>query len=314
MLALAGGQLSAGDERVLNAFAAHVALATETERLHGEADKASALTAANSLRAALLQAVSHDLRTPLAAIKASISSLRQPDIEWPADVVDDFHATIEQETDRLADLVANLLDMSRLQASALTVDLRPTGVEEIVLAAVASLGVTGAVVRVDVPETLPEVAADGALLERALANLIGNAVRVSPVDAPPRVAAGAVGGAEGSHVDIRVIDRGPGIRRADRELVFQPFQRVVDHHTDGSGVGLGLAIARGFIEAMDGELEIDDTPGGGVTMVVRLPVAWPTIGAVRDPCPRRRRRSADPPRPVGQPEGPRLRRRSGRDR
>jgi two-component system sensor histidine kinase KdpD len=275
-LALAGGQLSAGDERVLNAFAAQVGLATETERLHGEADKASSLAAANSMRLALLQAVSHDLRTPLASIKASISSLRQRDIEWPPDVVEEFYATIEDETDRLTSLVGNLLDMSRLQASALTVDVRPTGVEEIVLAAVASLGPAGACVTVDVPETLPEVAADAALLERALANLIGNAVRVSPAGSPPRVAAGAIGGRDGARVDIQVIDRGPGIRPADRERVFQPFQRIVDHQAGSTGVGLGLAIARGFVEAMNGELELDDTPGGGVTMVVRLPLAGAT--------------------------------------
>jgi two-component system sensor histidine kinase KdpD len=277
-LALAGGQLSAGDERVLNAFAAQVAMVAEAERLHREADKATELAAANSLRAALLQAVSHDLRTPLASIKASISSLRQRDIEWPPEVTDDFHATIDEETDRLTNLVGNLLDMSRLQASALTVDVRPTGVEEIVLAAVASLGRAATSTRVDVPETLPEVAADGALLERAFANLISNAARVSPPDAPPRVTAGVVGG-EGLRVDTRVIDRGPGIRPADRELVFLPFQRVVDHQADGTGVGLGLAIARGFVEAMGGELSVDDTPGGGVTMVVSLPVAGRAVQA-----------------------------------
>ena len=271
-LALAGGQLTVEDQRVLNAFAAQVAAAAESQRLHLEADKAGELAAANDLRAALLQAVSHDLRTPLASIKASISSLRQDDIDWPPETREEFEATIESETDRLTALVGNLLDMSRLQASAVNVDVRATGVEEVVVAAIASLGAGAPEVEVDVDETLPDVAADPALLERALANVIANAGRVSPPDTPTRVTAGEVGGDE-HRIDIRVIDRGPGIRVADRELVFQPFQRIVDHHGLSGGVGLGLAISRGFVEAMGGELTVEDTPGGGTTMVISLPIA-----------------------------------------
>ena len=161
-LALAGGALSAEDQRVLNAFAAQVAAVAESQRLHVEAGKATELAAANDLRAALLQAVSHDLRTPLASIKASISSLRQSDIDWPPDVVAEFEATIESETDRLTNLVGNLLDMSRLQASALAVHVRPIVVDEVVLAAIASLGTGAPDVDVAVPETLPEVDADAA--------------------------------------------------------------------------------------------------------------------------------------------------------
>lgn len=265
MLALAGGSLSADDQRVLQALAAQLALAAEARRLHGEASRAGALEAANELRTALLQAVSHDLRTPLASIKASISSLRQRDITWTASEVDEFQATIEEETDRLSALVGNLLDMSRLQADVLAVSLRPTGVDEVALAAAASLGPIAGQVLIDVPETLPDVAADAALLERALANLLSNAVRMSPAGRPPRITAGAVL----DRVDIRVIDHGRGLRPGDRELVFQPFQRLGDH--GGSGVGLGLAITKGFVEAIGGELTIDDTPGGGATMVVSLP-------------------------------------------
>ena len=138
------------------------------------------------------------------------------------------------------------------------------------MAALASLGPAARDVEVDVPEALT-VAADAALLERSVANLVGNAVRFSSPEAPVRVSAGGVNRDGRELVDIRVIDRGPGIRPADRDLVFQPFQRVVDNQADGAGVGLGLPIARGFIEAMDGELTIDDTPGGGATMVVSLP-------------------------------------------
>jgi two-component system sensor histidine kinase KdpD len=272
-LALAGGSLSADDQRVLNAFAAQLAAAAESQRLHDEASKATVLAQANDLRAALLQAVSHDLRTPLAAIKAAISSLRQEDITWSPDAEAEFLATIESETDRLTALVGNLLDMSRLQASALNVDVRPTGVEEVVIGAVSSLGGHATAVDVDVTETLPPVAADAALLERALANLIANAANVSPPSAPVRVTAGEVGSGDQHRIDICVIDRGPGIPPAQREQVFQPFQRLGDHGGHGAGVGLGLAIARGFIEAMGAELIVDDTPAGGTTMVVGLPIA-----------------------------------------
>jgi two-component system sensor histidine kinase KdpD len=271
LLALAGGTLSAEDERVLSSFAAQVAAAAERERLQGEAGRAADLATANTLRASLLQAVSHDLRTPLASIKASISSLLQRDIEWSPAAVDEFEHTIDEETDRLSHIVGNLLDMSRLQAGALNVQLRPSGIEEVVLAVVNGLRPSGHQVQVDVPETLRDVVADPDLLERALANLIANAIRYAPPGSPVRVSAGEVVVDGRCRVDVRVIDSGPGIPPADRHLAFQPFQRLVDNQADGSGVGLGLAIARGFVEAMGGELTIEDTPGGGATLVVGLP-------------------------------------------
>jgi two-component system sensor histidine kinase KdpD len=266
VLTMTGHHLDAEDQRVLNALAAQLSTAVTARRLHVEAARASVLSEANDLRAALLQAVSHDLRTPLAAIKASVSSIRQSDIAWSREELDDFHATIEDGADRLDALVSNLLDMSRLQAGALHVDLRPVILDEVVPAAVASLGPRGRTVVVDIAETLPLVKADAALLERAVANIVDNAVSASPPDKTVRVEAGAIAG----RVDLRVIDRGPGIPLADRERVFQPFQRLVDH---GSGVGLGLAIARGLVHAMGGELTIEDTPGGGITMVIGLPEA-----------------------------------------
>jgi len=266
VLVMRGLPLVGDDLRVLNALAGQLATAVETRRLHGEAARATSLAQANDLRAALLQAVSHDLRTPLASIKASISSVRQHDVDWSADELREFHATIEQETDRLDGLVANLLDMSRIQAGALVARIRPVGMDEVVPAAVASLGSRGKDVVVEVPELLLAAAADAALLERAIANLIDNAVAVSPPGKPVRIQAGAIAG----RIDTRVIDQGPGIPREERERVFQPFQRLVDH---GTGVGLGLAIARGFVEAMGGDLTLEDTPGGGITMVVSLPEA-----------------------------------------
>jgi two-component system sensor histidine kinase KdpD len=260
---LAGGDLRAENQRVLNALVAQLGLAIETRRLQGEAARARTLAEANDLRAALLQAVSHDLRTPLASIKASITSLRQKDIVWTESEEREFQETIEEETDRLDRLVDNLLDMSRLQAGALHVTPRPTGLDEVVPAALAGLGERARPVVMNVEEGMARAMADAALLERVVANLVENALNWSDPDQPVRVEAGAIA----DQVDLRVVDRGPGIPMGEREQVFRPFQRLADH---GSGVGLGLAVARGFVEAMGGELVVEDTPGGGTTMVVTL--------------------------------------------
>jgi two-component system sensor histidine kinase KdpD len=267
VLALAGEGLSGADRQVLNAFAAQLKAARERARLAAAAAHATELTQANELRTALLQAVSHDLRTPLASIKASASSLRQKDVVWSPEDEAAFLETIEDETDRLTALVSNLLDMSRLQAGALQPTLRAVHLEEVVPAAIASLGERAHGVVVEVPETLNPVRADAALLERVVANLVENAMRWSPDDRPARVTAGRVQ----DRVDLRVIDHGPGISLASREQVFQPFQRLGDR--GGNGVGLGLAVARGFVRAMEGELLIEDTPEGGTTAVVSLGIA-----------------------------------------
>ncbi|MDQ1449962.1 MAG: two-component system, OmpR family, sensor histidine kinase KdpD, partial [Actinomycetota bacterium] len=273
VLALAGGRLTGADRQVLNAFAAQLTAARERARLSAAAAHATELTEANELRTALLQAVSHDLRTPLASIKASASSLRQTDIEWSPHDQAEFLETIEDETDRLTALVSNLLDMSRLQAGVLHPSLRAVNLEEVVPAAIASLGERADGMVVDVSEALPPVRADAALLERVVANLAENAMRWSPVDRPARITAGRVH----DRVDVRIIDHGPGIKQSNREDVFQPFQRLGDH--GGTGVGLGLAVARGFMRAMEGELIIEDTPDGGTTAVVSLGVAPMDSGA-----------------------------------
>jgi two-component system sensor histidine kinase KdpD len=267
VLALVGGRLTGADRQVLNAFAAQLTAARERARLSEAAAQATELTEANALRTALLQAVSHDLRTPLASIKASASSLRQHDIEWSPQDEASFLETIEDETDRLTALVSNLLDMSRLQAGVLQPTLRPVNLEDVVPAAIASLGERAYGVVVDVAETLDPVRADAALLERVVANLVENAMRWSPLDRPARVTAGRVH----DRIDVRIIDHGPGVKPANREQIFQPFQRLGDR--GGTGVGLGLAVARGFVRAMEGELIIEDTPEGGTTAVVSLAVA-----------------------------------------
>jgi two-component system sensor histidine kinase KdpD len=243
------------------------AAAGERRQMELRAEETALLAKADELRVALLRAVSHDLRSPLASIKASVTSLLQQDIEWSPQATAEFLATIDEESDRLDALVANLLDMSRLQTGALRQDAQPVGYEEVVPAALASLSSPTGDVQVVVDADLPRVLADPALLERAVANLTANAVAASPPGAPVRIEAGAVGG----RVDLRIVDRGPGIPLADRERIFEPFQRLGD--SGAGGVGLGLAVARGFVEAMGGELLLDDTPGGGTTMVIALPEA-----------------------------------------
>lgn len=265
-LALAGPPIAAEDQLVLNAFAAQLATVVEHGRLRAENAEAQALAEANALRSALLQAVSHDLRTPLAAIKASASSLADAQVDWSPDDVVAFASTIDEQTDRLTALVANLLDMSRIQAGVVTPTARPLGLEEVVPGAVAWLGLPDDAVDIDLPATVPPVLADAQLLERVVANLVDNAARFAPPGRAVRVEAGAVG----DRVDLRVVDEGPGIPADALEQAFRPFQRLGDQAA-GSGVGLGLAVAQGFVTAMGGTIEVDDTPGGGTTFVVSLP-------------------------------------------
>jgi len=265
-LALRGRALPASDRRVLGAFAAYAAVALEQQRLAAEAEAARPLAEADRMRTALLAAVSHDLRTPLASAKAAVTSLRSADVQWGEEDRDELLATADESLDRLTHLVDNLLDMSRLQAGALSVFPRPTGLEEIVARALDDLGVAGRPVTVDIPDLLPEVQVDPAILERVIVNLTQNALRYSPEGKPPLLIASSLG----DRVELRVVDRGPGVPRAQRDRIFVPFQRLGD--TDNTtGVGLGLALSRGLTEAMGGTLEPEETPGGGMTMTLSLP-------------------------------------------
>jgi two-component system sensor histidine kinase KdpD len=267
-LALAGRPLPAGDRRVLGAFAAYAGVALEQQRLAAEAEAAKPIAAADRMRTALLAAVSHDLRTPLASAKAAITSLRSPDVRWNAADTAELLATADESLDRLTHLVENLLDMSRLQAGALSLFPRPAGLDEIVARALDDLDPLGRDITVEIPESVPAVLADPAILERVVVNLIENALRYSPAGKPPLVTASALG----DRVELRVTDRGPGIPEQDRERMFVPFQRLGD--TDNTtGVGLGLALSRGLTEAMGGTLTAEDTPGGGLTMTVSLPAS-----------------------------------------
>ena len=265
-LALRGRPLPATDRRVLGAFAAYAVAALEQQRLTAEAEAARPIAEADRMRTALLAAVSHDLRTPLASAKAAVTSLRSDDVQWGAEDHAELLATADESLDKLAHLVDNLLDMSRLQAGALSVFPRPADLEEIVARSLDDLGPAAKTVIVDIPDDLPEIAVDPAILERVIANLTANALRYSPRGQPPLLTASTLG----DRVELRVVDRGPGIPEADRDRMFVPFQRLGD--TDNTtGVGLGLALSRGLTEAMGGTLEPDDTPGGGLTMSLSLP-------------------------------------------
>ena len=267
-LSLTGRPLPASDRRVLGAFAAYAAVALEQQRLAAAAEAAKPIAAADKMRTALLAAVSHDLRTPLASAKAAVTSLRSPDMHWNAADTEELLATADESLDRLTRLVGNLLDMSRLQAGALSLFPRASGIDEIVALALDDLGPAGRDITVEIPETLPAVRADPAILERVVVNLAENALRYSPAGKAPLLAASALG----DRVELRVVDRGPGIADDDKDRVFVPFQRLGD--TDNTtGVGLGLALSRGLTEAMGGTLTAEDTPGGGLTMTVSLPAA-----------------------------------------
>jgi two-component system sensor histidine kinase KdpD len=271
-----GGQVTA---RVLDGFAAQAAAALDRDRLRTQAAQAEALAEGNRMRTALLAAVSHDLRTPLASIKASVSTLRQTDVQWtPADEAA-LLATIEQGADRLDALIGNLLDMSRLSSGSLQPFLRPTSIDEVAPVALRGLD-AGGTVRLRVPDGLPLVRTDPGLLERVLANLFANALAYSPPCRPPAMYARQAG----SSVILEITDHGPGVPDALKERMFEPFERLDasrrEARTTGNGVGLGLAVVKGFLDTMGGSVAAADTPGGGLTIQVTLPAATRAPGAV----------------------------------
>ncbi len=258
------GEAPPVSRRVLEGIGAQAAAALDRERLRTQAAQAEALGEANRVRTALLTAVSHDLRTPLASVKAAISSLRQSDVTWSPEDEATLLATIEEGSDRLEGLINNLLDMSRVTTGSLQPFLRPTALDEVV--PLALRGLVGAeTVVLDLPDSLPLVATDAGLLERVVANLVANALRFTAAGRPVQITGEAVDGV----VRLSVIDHGPGVPPQDRERIFEPFQRLGDR-TTGTGVGLGLAVARGLTEAMGGQIAASGTPGGGLTMTVEL--------------------------------------------
>jgi len=259
------GQAASATASLLAGYTAQAVAALDRARLRTQAAQAEALAEGDRMRTALLRAVSHDLRTPLASIKASVSSLRQTDVHWSAEDEAELLANIEQNADRLDALVGNLLDMGRIQAGSLEPFLRATAIDEV--APVALRGLDDADhMMIAVPDDLPLVRADPGLLERVLANLFSNALRHSPPDGHPLLRARE----DGSRVIIDVVDHGTGVPAEFKERIFEPFARL---DARSSGVGLGLAVAKGFAEAMGGTIVAVDTPGGGLTVRVTLPAA-----------------------------------------
>jgi len=278
-LAAYGPQIFGEDRRLLGVLAAMASRAWQGQQLSEQAGRAQQLAQTDRVRSALLAAVSHDLRTPLAGIKVAVSSLRQEDISWTLEEQRELLLTVEESADRLTDLISNLLAMSRIQAGAVSVHIEPVALDEVV--ARALLG-SEANVTVDVAEDLPMVQADAGLLERVVANLVDNARRFNPpgtpvwihVD-PPRDGHGQglkATSTQAARVCLHITDHGPGIATSQWESMFEPFQRVGDHDAT-SGLGLGLAISQGFTEAMHAELTPSATPGGGLTMTITLPAA-----------------------------------------
>ncbi|WP_327144760.1 sensor histidine kinase KdpD [Nocardia sp. NBC_01327] len=268
-LLLSGRSVTAGDRLVLGAVANQAAGLVHQKQLQEEASSAQAVVETDKLRRALLSAVSHDLRTPLAAAKASVSSLRSNDVEFSPEDTAELLETIEESVDQLTALVGNLLDSSRLAVGVIKPQMRRVYLDEVVHHALMSMGTRGlrrtAMNRVKVEVGTVSVLADTGLLERVLANLIDNAVRYSPSDTPVRVTAEPTG----AQVAITIVDAGPGVPAGMEDQLFEPFQRLGDRD-NSTGVGLGLSVVRGFVDAMDGTVHAETTPGGGLTMVIEL--------------------------------------------
>ncbi|GGG62192.1 hypothetical protein GCM10011374_26670 [Kocuria dechangensis] len=266
VLLVDGISAEAPERGILEAFAGRIGAVLQQHALDEARLQARELAAGNAMRTALLAAVSHDLRTPLAGIKASVSSLRMQDVVLSEQDTAELLATIEESADQLTERIDDLLDMSRIQSGNLVVHRVPLELADLAESAVRNA--CGAEQRhridLDIPLDTPPVLGDHGLLVRIIANLVENAVKHS-TGTPVTLRAAATDGA----VALQVIDHGPGVPAADRERIFQPFQRLGDRDNT-TGIGLGLAVARGLAEGVGGRVHAEDTPGGGLTMVLTL--------------------------------------------
>ncbi|WP_433586765.1 ATP-binding protein [Microbacterium hydrocarbonoxydans] len=267
LLELNGEPLDGPERRLLDAIVAQISAAMEHTDLRATALEAEALAETDQVRSALLSAVSHDLRRPLASAVAAIGGLRAAGGLSESDR-DELLATADESLATLSALVTDLLDVSRVQAGVLAVSAVRMDAAGTILAAVDELGLGPADVDLVFDPDLPAVHADPVLLQRVIVNVLANAHRHSPPGARVIISTSTLG----SHVEIRVVDRGEGVPAQRHDEMFQPFQRYGD--TDNTtGLGLGLALSRGFTVGMGGSLTPEDTPGGGLTMVISLPVA-----------------------------------------
>lgn len=268
VLELHGTELDAAERRLLDVIVVQLAAMLEHEDLSRTARRADALAEADSVRTALMSAVSHDLRRPLAAAVAAVGGLRAAGVSLSDGDRAELLATADESLATLSALVTDLLDVSRVQAGVLAVSLAPVDAAGVVLAAVDELGLGPDRVDLALDPELPPLAADAVLLQRVIVNVLANADRLSPRDRRVRIATSRIG----RTAQIRIVDHGPGVPVDRQQEMFAPFQRMGD--TDNTtGLGLGLALSRGFTEGMGGTLFPEDTPGGGLTMVIELPLA-----------------------------------------
>ncbi|GAA1954773.1 sensor histidine kinase KdpD [Agromyces allii] len=270
VLELHGRDLEASERRLLQVIATQIEQAIEHGALTSAASTAGVLAETDRVRSALLAAVGHDLRRPLTSASAAVTALRTPDLRLETSERAELLDTAAESLDSLAALVTDLLDVSRVQAGALGVSLAPTHLADVVFAALDELALGPADVELDLADDTLPVQADAVLLQRVVVNLLANAVRHSPAGERVRVATSTFR----EQSELRVVDRGPGVPVERRDEIFTPFQRLGDTDNE-TGLGLGLALSKGFAEGMRGSLEVEDTPGGGLTMVVTLPVAEP---------------------------------------
>ncbi|SDL39180.1 DUF4118 domain-containing protein [Arthrobacter sp. ok362] len=276
-LVLFGRILPASDRRLLGAFGLHLGAQLERQQLVASRREMLRLAESNTMRTSILRAVSHDLRTPLAGIKLAVGGLRHGDVHFTKEEEQELLATIEECSDRLDALVGNLLDMSRITADAVNPLLRPVRWYEVIPGSLSA--VPAGRVRVDLPPNMPEIEADPGMLERVIANIVENAVKYAPDS--DIVLVGAAGGLSPATLEghpageLRVIDHGRGIPAESVVEMFRPFQRL-DDAPQTTGIGLGLAVSKGFTDAMGGSLTAEATPGGGLTMIIRLPLSTGT--------------------------------------
>jgi two-component system sensor histidine kinase KdpD len=279
-LELHGGDLDASARRLLDVMVVQLGAALERTALTETAREADALAETDQVRTALLSAVSHDLRRPLAAAVAAIGGLRAAGDSLSEDDRAELLATADESLATLSALVTDLLDVSRVEAGVLAVSLAPVDAAGTILAAVDELGLGPDEVELALDPDLPFLRADPVLLQRVVVNVLANAVRYTAPGTRVRVATSSLG----PRAQIRIVDHGVGVLPERQDDIFAPFQRLGD--TDNTtGLGLGLALSRGFAEGMGGTLTPEDTPGGGLTMVVELPIAEalasvPSSGAV----------------------------------
>lgn len=271
---VSGRTLTAGERRLLSAHGAHLLLLQQRQALRRSLEQTTKLAEGNKIRTAILRAVSHDLRTPLAGIKLAVTALQRQHARLPEEVRAEMLQTIDSYSDRLDALIGNLLDMSRISSDAIAPHTAPVTWRDAIEDSLR--GISAGRLRVELAPNMPAVDADLGMLERVIANIVENALKYAPdsdvVILGPSSAsvAGTVNGRPCG--ELRIVDHGQGVPAADVIAMFQPFQRL-DDAPEGLGIGLGLAVAKGFTEAMGGTLTAEPTPGGGLTMIIRLPLS-----------------------------------------